>query len=127
MMRVGGLVLVMLALGCEAAAAADPAERVVVERSLERSSRPSTAAERYYGPQLPLRGAARQVVVERGPRVLLEDDFYGLFEPAFTSRRLPQQVRGMWVEADVPGFEPAAVETRRTTRARRADRGTARR
>ncbi|GLK56360.1 hypothetical protein JOD31_002396 [Methylopila capsulata] len=125
MMRVGGLVLVLLTLGSGAATAADPAERVVT-RPVERSYRPS-AAERYYGPQLPLRDAARQVVVERGPRVLLEDDFYGLFEPVFTSRRLPQQVRGMWVEADVPGYEPAVVETRRTTTIRRYERGTARR
>ncbi|WP_020186001.1 hypothetical protein [Methylopila sp. 73B] len=126
MMRVRGLVLVLLALGSGSATAADPAERVVVTRSVERSYRPS-AAERYYGPQLPLRDAARQVVVERGPRMLLEDDFYGLFEPVFTSRLLPQQVRGMWVEADVPGYEPAVVETRRTTTIQRYERGTARR
>jgi len=125
-MRVGGVCLILLALGSGSAMAADPAERVVVTRSVERAHRPS-AAERYYGPQLPLRDAARQVVVERGPRVLLEDDFYGLFEPVLTSRRLPQQVRGMWVEADVPGYEPAVVETRRTTTIRRYERGAARR
>lgn len=120
-MRVEGVVLIMLlALGAAPAAAADPAGRSHRPGAAERVVVSSRAAERYYGPQLPLRGATEQVVVERGPRILLEDDFYGLFEPVFATRRLPQRVRVLPVEAEVPLYE--VVETRGARNGRRQGR-----
>lgn len=112
-MRAGSIVLVLLALGSQPAVAADPAERVYRPAAVERSYRASAAAERYYGPQVALPGTAEQVVVERGPRLLIEDDFYGLFEPVLASRRLPSSVRRVRVDAVVPFYEANDVAVRR--------------
>jgi hypothetical protein len=116
-MRVGVVGLVLLTLGASPAAAADPAERRASSR-VERTYRMSAAAERYYGPQVALPGVTEQVVVERGPRILVESDFFGLFEPVFATRRLPSRVRRVPVEAVVPLYEADDVGIRRDRRPR---------
>lgn len=110
-MRVGGACLVLIALGSGPAVAADRAERAYTPR-LEERLRVTARAEAYYGPQVALPGVTEQVVVDRGPRVLLEQDsLFGLFQPVYTSRRLPSRVRRMRVDADVPVYEAEIVAT----------------
>ncbi|GLK79245.1 hypothetical protein GCM10008174_09860 [Methylopila turkensis] len=117
-MRVGGVLLVSVVLGAAPALAADPPERGLRERPVERY-RVTRAAEAYYGPQVALPGSADQIVVTRGPRLLLEDDGTGLFPPEFTSRRLPSRVRRVRVNADVPLYEAYEAEEAEPRRGRR--------
>lgn len=104
-MRVGAVCLVLIAFSVTPAVAADPVGRGYRERSVE-PPRMSARAERYYGPRVALPGVAEQVMVTRGPRVLLEEDsLFGLFQPVYASRRLPSSVRRIRVNADVPLYE----------------------
>jgi hypothetical protein len=115
-MRLAPCVLVLLALGLAPAAAADRAERSYRYRVVDP----------YFGPRLPLPRVTEQVVVERGPRLLIEDKGPGILEPNFGTRRLPSTVRVIPVQAHRPWYAPRAYLVREERDWRRPARRTRR-